>query len=36
MLGEKIAHAPKWENFNKFQTEQHLNQLVPINIKEKI
>lgn len=36
MLGEKIAHAPRWENFNKFQTEQHLQQLVPISTKEKI
>lgn len=27
MLGEKPNTAPKWDNFNKYQVEQHLKQL---------
>jgi hypothetical protein len=27
MVGEKTDSAPKWENFNKFQVEQHLKQI---------
>lgn len=27
LLGEKSTSAPRWDNFNKFQTEQHLKQL---------
>lgn len=27
MMGEKMAAAPSWENYNKFQVEQHLKQL---------
>lgn len=29
MIGEKLVKAPKWDNFNKFQTEQHLKQMEP-------
>ena len=31
MIGHKLTAAPKWENFNKFQTEQHLKQIVPVS-----
>lgn len=27
MLGEKMSSAPKWDNFNKYQVEQHLQQI---------
>lgn len=27
MCGQKMTEAPRWENFNKFQVEQHLQQL---------
>jgi hypothetical protein len=27
MLGDKPNIAPKWDNFNKYQVEQHLKQL---------
>lgn len=27
MLGEKTSFAPKWDNFNKYQVEQHLKQI---------
>jgi hypothetical protein len=29
MIGEKLVAAPTWDNFNKFQTEQHLKQIEP-------
>ena len=29
MIGEKLVAAPTWDNFNKFQTEQHLRQIEP-------
>jgi hypothetical protein len=29
MIGGKLVTAPKWDNFNKFQTEQHLKQIEP-------
>lgn len=30
MFGEKPLSAPKWDNFNKFQVEQHLKQINPL------
>lgn len=27
MLGKKATHPPKWDNFNKYQVEQHLKQI---------
>lgn len=27
MLGQKMSSAPKWDNFNKYQVEQHLQQI---------
>jgi hypothetical protein len=27
MIGEKTTSAPKWDNFNKYQVEQHLKQI---------
>lgn len=30
MFGEKPSSAPKWDNFNKFQVEQHLKQINPL------
>lgn len=36
MVGHKVETAPTWENFNKYQTEQHLKQIVPVSVKEKI
>jgi len=27
MCGQKMSAAPKWDNFNKYQTEQHLQQI---------
>ena len=27
MYGQKTTVAPKWDNFNKYQTEQHLQQI---------
>ena len=32
MIGHKLTSAPSWDNFNKFQTEQHLKQIVPVNL----
>jgi len=32
MVGKKVTTAPKWDNFNKFQTEQHLKQIEPISV----
>jgi len=30
MLGQKASSPPKWDNFNKYQTEQHLKQLTAV------
>ncbi|MNY59010.1 hypothetical protein D3C86_1954110 [compost metagenome] len=27
MYGQKTSTAPKWDNFNKYQTERHLKQI---------
>jgi hypothetical protein len=27
LCGEKTIAAPRWENFNKYQIEQHLKQI---------
>jgi len=34
MIGHTLTASPKWENFNKYQTEQHLKQIVPVFVKE--
>lgn len=30
MVGQKTTAAPKWDNFNKYQIEQHLKQIEPV------
>ena len=32
MIGHKLTFAPTWNNFNQYQTEQHLKQIVPDNL----
>ena len=32
MIGHKLTFAPTWNNFNQYQTEQHLKQIVPVNL----